>query len=184
MSDVVRLRVDKATREVLEQLTDQLDNEPRWAAELRADVSGRIASESDASREQDRHLAERVGELAGNVKALSDSLSQSLAEVVQRLEDGRNAVGRQAETAEEGMQALLTQVTAIRGELGDIGHRMGVVECCLTSVCSGKAEGFSEVRETLANLTSIAAQQQAQLEALSSALQRLSRPWWQKIFGT
>jgi methyl-accepting chemotaxis protein len=175
--------VDKATREVLEQLSDQLDIEPGWAAGLRTELSGRIASESEASREQGQQVAERLCELVGQVSGFANSVLQGLADVVRRLEEGGNVIDRHAKTATAGIQALSAHVEAVRAELRDVADRTEAVERCLTSVGSGTAEGFGDVHETLANLTATIGRQQSQIEELLTVIQRLSRPWWKKVLG-
>jgi len=158
MRDAVRVNVDKATREILEQLSDHLDSEPGWVAGLRREFDERLTAAVDATRERGRRMAEGVDRIGGRLGGLDDAVSQGSAEVVRRLEAQGDALDRQAEAVAAGIGALSASAEAIRAELGGL-------------------------RETLAELTARADRQQRRIEELTAAVGTLSRPWWKKVFG-
>lgn len=158
MRDAVHVNVDKATREVLEQLSDHLDCEPGWVAGLRTEFDERLAAAADAARERGGRTAEGLDWIGGRLGRLDDAVSQGAADVARRLETQGDALDRQAAAMAAGISALSATAEAIRAELGGL-------------------------REALVDLTARADRQQRRIEELTAAVGTLSRPWWKKVFG-
>lgn len=183
MSDMVRLHVDKATREVLDQLCDHLDSEPGWAARLRSDLARHMTSESDVTREHCRRISDVLADLGVRTAEVAQTVSSGLSEVGRRLDEGVEVASVRAEAAEAGLRAVSRDLEAIRSEIAETVRRTETAQAGIEAVAAGTDEGFASMRGHLDGLTETLGRQQVQIAELSAAVERLSRPWWKKLFG-
>lgn len=180
MSDIVRLHVDKATREVLDQLCDHLDSEPGWAARLRSDLARHMTSESDVTREHCRRISDCLADLGVRTAEVAETVSSGLSEVGRRLDEGAEAASVRAEA---GLLAVSRDLESIRSEIAETVRRTETAQAGIEAVAAGTDEGFASIRVILDGLTEALGRQQVQVAELSAAVERLSRPWWKKVFG-
>lgn len=192
MISPTKVSVDAATRDILQELSAQLDYEPVWVGMLRSSIENALSESIDAGvvplRNSLEHLSSTLNVMNRQVSRAIDGLDEHQT----TLKDLKDEVLNHKAMIKDAI-GLLSELTTSTGDaynnINSQGAKLASIDQLIHQSYSEFAQSNAETNKNLRlelmlikDLTDELAKQREELALVRNQVEMLSRPWWKRIF--
>ncbi len=184
--------VDDATRDVLQELSAHMDSEPVWVGQLRRSIEESLRESID----------DGIVPLQNSLEQISRAInatSRQISLAIEELNDQQAAlkyIKEEALVHKTSMSDITGSLNNLTTSIIEVNNNLNHHRTGLTSIEQQIQQSHSEfsdarsetdmvLRETLILLKSLSSElssQRQELTEVCSRVEKLSLPWWRKIF--